>query len=531
MKKTGMAVAAAAILAVTLGWISFDVGRGPTANAAAPAGATIPWGGGSWNLHGVNMAWYNWACDFGCGANGGVSSTRGTLAPRFAQLDNANVRNVRWWMFEGNAWQVERDASGMPTRVNPAVYADIDAALALADHYDLYYTFVIFNFPGDIPASWLNDPAQRQQLADVLAPMFARYSGNPRVLSWEVFNEPEWDMWNNKVSTPNTQALVRAVIDAVHANSTAYATVGSAEIDGLPFWTGMGLDYYQAHWYDYMQPGNWCARCRDYSDVRQQYNLDAPLVIGEFYAGPDTDALQRWEDFYSRGYAGAWAWSLWPEKTADRMAVDLGAAATFASRHPGTVGPHEGMRTLPIEPITQPPTPTATSTARARRTATPPPATATPSPSATATQPPATATATQPPSTATQPPATATQPPATATQPPATSVPANWQTSASTSVSTVARGTAMMVQGTVRAPQSGKFLVDVEVYSPSGQKVYQKWFDNTSFVAGQAKSFDVGWTPPANAATGTWTVKIGVFKPGWASLVHWDNGAAQFKVR
>jgi hypothetical protein len=140
---------------------------------------------------------------------------------------------------------------------HPAVYTDIDAALALARQYDLYYTLVLFNFPGDIPQSWVNDPAQRQKLADVLAPLFARYANEPRIFSWEVFNEPEWDMWNGKVNTANTQATVRAIVNSVQP--TKYVTVGSAMLDGLTFLDGHGLDYYKAHWYDYMHTGDWNA--------------------------------------------------------------------------------------------------------------------------------------------------------------------------------------------------------------------------------------------------------------------------------
>lgn len=75
----------------------------------------------------------------------------------------------------------------------------------------------------------------------------------------------------------------------------------------------------------------------------------------------------------------------------------------------------------------------------------------------------------------------------------------------------------------VTAPKSGSYLVDVEFYSPSGEKVYQKWYDGQSFTAGQARTFAVNWTPPANAPKGEWVVKIGVFTPGWSQLVVWDN--------
>ena len=124
---------------------------------------------------------------------------------------------------------------------------------------------------------------------------------------------------------------------------------------GLPMCVSQGLYYYQAHWYDYISGGNWCARCTDYATVKARYNLDAPLVIGEFYAGPDTDALQRFEDFYTKGYAGAWPWSLFWDHTDDQMQIDFAAARAFATRH-SDLGPRGQTGATP------PPTPTATPT-------------------------------------------------------------------------------------------------------------------------------------------------------------------------
>src|SRR5438067_8752460 len=91
---------------------------------------------------GANVPWLNWGCDFGCGAKGGVSSpaARSTLADGFGRLKTTGIHTARWWTFEGDAAQITRNASG-PTGLNPAVYADFDAALALANQYDLVYDF------------------------------------------------------------------------------------------------------------------------------------------------------------------------------------------------------------------------------------------------------------------------------------------------------------------------------------------------------------------------------------------------------
>ncbi len=310
-------------------------GQVPKAGAQASAigvGSRIPWKNGRWFLHGANVPWFNWSCDFGCGVQGGVSdpAVRAQLDAAFRQARAGGVRVLRWWLFPGDPWQIARDADGTPRAITPAVYADLDAALRLAEAHDLYYEFTLFSGPAQLPASWLWNADQRQRLAEVLGTLFARYRGQPHILAWDVVNEPEWDIWARKVGWQEVAALVRAVAQAAHTHGTAYVTVGTARLDGLGLWTGLGLDFYQVHWYDTMgQPGH-CARCTDYATVQAAYGLDGPLIIGEFYAGPDTDALARFQDFYRKGYAGALAWSLFAERTNDHMRVDLTATAAFA---------------------------------------------------------------------------------------------------------------------------------------------------------------------------------------------------------
>lgn len=312
------------------------VGAASGGGQQAPAGSRISWQGDNRFLLGANVPWFNWACDFGCGASGGVSdpNVQAKLDPVFRQARAAGLSTLRWWIFEGDTkQQIDRDASGAPAAIKPAVYADIDAALALAEKYGLSYDLVLFSSPGALPPGWLTDPAQRAALVSTLSPLFARYAGNPHLLSWEVFNEPEQDIWNKKIDQQPVQDSVKAIATAVHANSHTYVTVGSLMLDGLPMWVGLGLDYYQAHWYDYMNTGNYDALLWTYADVQARYKLDAPLVIGEYYDGADSTPLDRLGHFYDGGYAGAWAWSLFPDHTNDKMAIDLPANNLFNSQH------------------------------------------------------------------------------------------------------------------------------------------------------------------------------------------------------
>lgn len=302
----------------------------PTATPV-PLASTVRWDGRDRYLHGVNLPWINWSCDFGCGAENGVSSER-VNAEAEAALEMAAAHGmhvVRWWMFPGDPGQFVVDESGSPVRLKKAVYRDIDAALRLADEFNIYYVFVLFSAPSELPIEWLRDESQREALAAVVGDLAERYRDNARVMAWEVFSEPEWDIWGRLVSRTDVFETVRLIGEQIHDRSPALVTVGSARIDGLTMWPGAGLDFYQAHWYDAMDAWN-CARCDSAATIAQRYQLDKPVVIGEFYAGRETDALERYRDLHGLGYAGAWAWSLLPDRTGDQLDVDLDAAREFA---------------------------------------------------------------------------------------------------------------------------------------------------------------------------------------------------------
>jgi hypothetical protein len=152
-----------------------------------------------------------------------------------------------------------------------------------------------------------------------------------------------------------------------------------------------------------------------------------------------------------------------------------------------------------------------------------PTATPTNTPTRTPTATPTGTTATPPTNT----PTPTSTPTATPTNPPV----GQWQANASVSPSSLRRGQTERVTATIASPVSGNALVDIEIYNPQGVKVHQAYYDNQSFAAGGTKSFTTSWRVPSNAPRGTYTVKIGIFSPGWGSLHLWNNGAATFRVR
>lgn len=380
------------VLAVAgTGWLAVGASAGAATNR-------IDWNGKSRFLAGANVPWFNWGCDFGCGASGGVSdpAVRGALDARFQQFRNTGMDTLRWWMFEpngaaGSIWQIQPGAGGQ-LEVNPRVYADIDAALALAEKHNLNFVFVLFSGvgPDNMPAAWVNDPAQRQQLANALGPLFARYASNNRIIAWELFNEPEYQIWNGQASQANVVALAQLLEQQVHSRSKALVTVGSAMVDGLPIWKNVNLDFYAPHWYSNMGSGDWCAACRDYASLAKQYGITKPVVIGEWDA-PDGGATSgRWEHWLDAGYAGAIAWSIFPERTYDQIPMGYATATSFMSANAAVLnGTPTPTPTATKTPTVAPPTATATAGSTVTGTKTPSPAptaasTATVKPSSTA---------------------------------------------------------------------------------------------------------------------------------------------------
>jgi hypothetical protein len=440
-------------------------GAAPLGVRGLGVGSRVPWQGQNWYLMGANVPWVNWAKDFGGGPNGGGVSSPGSQAAvgdAFATAKANGANTIRWWVFEGDPWQIGRDGSGAPTSVNDAVYQDFDAAIQLAEANDLYLVFVLFGGPSQLPKAWLDDGGQRARLANALGPLFAHYKDNPRVLTWEVFNEPDVDVWGGKTNQESMRATVREVVNAIHANSTAYATVGMGMIDALSMVTGLGLDYYQAHWYPYMSQGDYCAICRNYDSVKAQHNLDAPLVIGELYLGTEVkDAHLQLDDLYTKGYAGAWPWSMFPDSTSDKLSVDWNSVRIFSGRHPD-LGPR---MTDALAPSDAPPTAQLVFTSKA------------------------------------------------------TVIPDR-----------VGARDLVAIDADVTSTTGIKVLVDVEVYGPGGDKAFQKFWDNETFGPGETKRYTASMTVAPGTAVGEYTVKIGVFTPGWGKTYDWNDNAGKLTV-
>jgi hypothetical protein len=296
----------------------------PTRTRRFPA-----WESGDSFLLGVNYPWLNYGHDFGTTAWGhdGVSAeaSKKQIDEDFARLKKHGARAVRWFVFGDGRASPEFSPDGYVTGFDQHFYADLEAALAIAQKHDVYLILVLLDFHLADEAKQVNgvqtggrsemitDAKKRQSFLDkALKPLLERCGEHPNIFAWEVINEPEGAMdvpgggWVQRpIGTAEMQAFVRDVAKSVHTHSFHYVTLGSASRRWLNQWKDVGLDFYQYHYYEKME-GEYPL---DYpcADLR----LDKPCIIGEFPTkGSQRTMTQYLDTIHQNGYAGALAWSL-----------------------------------------------------------------------------------------------------------------------------------------------------------------------------------------------------------------------------
>lgn len=298
----------------------------PTATApATPTATPTSTSGGRWFLHGVNYAWWNYGADFGHAGNG-VAANRTTHNARFDQVRANGGKVIRWWLFPASSegWGTVR----LGQAPSAAVYADLDAAVELARAHDLYLHFTFLDGTNVNDLDHVIDAARARAVVDTtFRPILRRYGAEPRILSWDAMNEPDWKLEQATWKVDGFRNYVALLAGAVHAETGQKVTVGAGYPKNRAWYRGLGLDFYTFHRYDWMAPYPDC--CDVFAHPASYWGMDRPVVIGEFRE----DGQNRYEHAWQTGYAGAWTWSLNAERTADGYRVDWSLFRAFAQRH------------------------------------------------------------------------------------------------------------------------------------------------------------------------------------------------------
>jgi len=289
---------------------------------------------------GANLPWIAYGGDFGANAwrpDGGVHTRADDLTRALDRAARAGVRQLRWFMLCDGRAGIRFGSDGAPLGLDDALFPDVDAALAAAADREIEIMFVLLDFLWCAPARLaagvplggrgdvLRHAGKRAALLEhVLTPIFERYGRSPQIFAWDVINEPEWTTCGlggrrrrSCVSLDAMRAFVRDVAALVHGCTRQPVTVGSASAHWLDAWRDLGLDFYQAHWYEHLESRAPLAR-----PVRD-LGLDRPVLLGEFPSRVSPLEVRRILDTArTAGYSGGFFWSI----LADDSATDCGAA-------------------------------------------------------------------------------------------------------------------------------------------------------------------------------------------------------------
>ncbi len=127
-------------------------------------------------------------------------------------------------------------------------------------------------------------------------------------------------------------------------------------------------------------------------------------------------------------------------------------------------------------------------------------------------------------------PAATAAPAPTPTPAPTPSPVTRWTTRASVVPTTVHWRHCATVSVSITASRRATVLVDLEIYNAAGRRVARRSWSAVAFAAGTPRTLRWSCYASSTRATGTYTVKVGVFRPGWTGRLAWGNTAARVRV-
>ena len=302
-------------------------------------------------IRGINYPWTvfdgraNYGCDFGrnkWNSHTGVSIHTRDVGDDFSAMSAARLDVARWFLFTdgrgGIRWTVDGEIAGL----DPAFFADVDAALEIAASCGMRLCFVLIDF------LWFDDPARRLALVDragasafldrVLDPFLDRYGRSPVIHSFDMINEPDWVI--AELATDRRRAVwplerlrlfAGLMAKRIRARSPALITIGGGRVAAAREWNDpvYDLDFIQLHSYpDVRYP------FRDdsvFGKTAADFGVAKPVLIGECPSRPRVHPAAHLSPAYALadylalardgGYLGVWPWSF---KGTDAFgAVDL----------------------------------------------------------------------------------------------------------------------------------------------------------------------------------------------------------------
>lgn len=275
-------------------------------------GANLPWTGDVndgdgyfYNDLAVNPHVPGWGCEYS-------SSTMNTY---LAALHSMGVTVVRFWINTDDQG-CTLDGNGLVTGVTPLFWSNMDnlVSLASSNQISLYLTL------NEGRVDWLTNSAMASAYkTNCLIPLVQRYKGSSGVFGLDLMNEIDGQVAGNDgnysssgATWAQAQAYISSLAAAVHSNDSnrlVSCSTGWHQWNNLGYFKGLGLDFYDFHYYaDTISP-----------PTVASLGMDKPVYIGECgQDGSDTTwsdsiqsncELEALNNAHGGGYAGVSIWS------------------------------------------------------------------------------------------------------------------------------------------------------------------------------------------------------------------------------
>ncbi|MEN9354906.1 MAG: hypothetical protein RL318_2231 [Fibrobacterota bacterium] len=324
-------------------------------------------------VSGMNLAWISYSADVG-------SSPLDTSSFRIAIQDarDSGSNTMRVWLSTNGAHDPVYDANtGLVKGLGTQTIANVKSMLKICAENGVLLLPVLMshNFTestqnGVVYANnkklLTTDAGIKAYVDNAVTPLVKAIGVDSALLAWEIFNEPEGMIegigWTAERITKNQMltvvnrvagAIHRAVPEVLVSNGAqTMATTTDIAADGSVNWysdaslKAIGgdadgtLDFYMAHYY----PWNG-AKYSPFRKKSSAWNLDKPLVIGEFPAGSwslananmpkgyhpiyDEEKIDTlFSNLYNNGYAGGLSWCYFGD-TYDSWLGDFNTSAPF----------------------------------------------------------------------------------------------------------------------------------------------------------------------------------------------------------
>ena len=285
-------------------------------------------------INGINLPWRYFGKDFGGTARERYDTTY--FENTFRQLEENGVNALRIWLHCDARHSPTFNRNGLVEGLPRTFIEDFLDFLTRAEQHGVLIMPVLWTFELADRSNrngLLNSVEILQSYIDnALIPLIEATKDRCNILAWEIMNEPEWAMDIPYAGTTNTlfsaneiQRFVGLQAHAIHTHSDHKVTVGSAGLRFINdqyfrshnYWhdielqaenvdcEGAYLDFYSVHYYKWkLEP------LSPFKQSCESFNLDKPVVIGEFGKSKKKSTSELIQLAHENGYAGTMPWSM-----------------------------------------------------------------------------------------------------------------------------------------------------------------------------------------------------------------------------